>query len=398
MTTSRWVIVAAIAALLLVYRAQLVAWFAAPSGGAVHAETDHYTCSMHPSVDQPGPGKCPICGMALTPVSKQQQNEGVVVIDESRRQLIGVRTAPVTVAAMRRTFRALGRVTYDEAALTDVNLKVSGWITKLHVNQTGQQVTQGQVLFMLYSPELYNAQQDFLLASRNARPELGHAARTRLRLLGLPDAQLDQIARAGVALDTIPITSPASGFVIEKTVVEGASVQASTRLFRIAAVDKVWVEADVYEADLAEVHAGQSAKVTLDYLPGRTYDAKLTFVYPYLEAGARTGRVRLELANKDHALRPGMYASVQLTAGLGSRVQVPASAVVYTGPRRLVFVDLGEGRFKPQEVRLGPESDGNYEVLEGLAPGDLVATSGMFLIAAEARISTAATYWESAQP
>jgi Cu(I)/Ag(I) efflux system membrane fusion protein len=154
----------------------------------------------------------------------------------------------------------------------------------------------------------------------------------------------------------------------------------------------------VYEADLAHVHVGQSARVTLDYLPGRAYDAKLAFVYPYFEPGARTGRVRIALANKDHALRPGMYASVQLTAALGSCVQVPASAVVYTGPRRLVFVDVGNGRFKPQEVRLGGEADGNFEVLEGLAAGDLVATSGTFLIAAEARISTAATYWESAQP
>ncbi len=167
------------------------------------------------------------------------------------------------------------------------------------------------------------------------------------------------------------------------------------RLFRIAALNKVWVEADVYEADLAHVRVGQAAKVTLDYLPGRAYDAKVAYVYPYLEPGARTGRVRIELANKELELRPGMYASVELASDLGSRVQVPASAIVYTGPRRLVFVDLGAGRFRPQEVHVGTEADGRYEVLDGLKAGDRVATSGVFLIAAEARISTASKYWES---
>jgi Cu(I)/Ag(I) efflux system membrane fusion protein len=214
-------------------------------------------------------------------------------------------------------------------------------------------------------------------------------------LLGLSDAQIEAIASAGTPLDTLPITSPASGFVIEKDVVEGASVQAATRLFRIAALDNVWVEAEVFAEDLAHVRVGQHAKVTLDYVPGRAYDAKVAYVYPYLESAARTGRVRVELANKQRELRPGMYASVELAADIGSRVQVPASALVYTGPRRLVFVDLGAGRFKPQEVRVGSEAGGMYEVLEGLKPGDVIATSGMFLIAAEARITTAAKYWDN---
>lgn len=428
------VLVAALVAIALVYRAVLGAWFsgkelnarestrhtsattghASPEmqrSSAVGEDIDHYTCSMHPSVDQPGPGKCPICGMDLIPVTKLQQTEGVVMIDEGRRQLIGVRTAPVIEGPMSRTFRAVGRVAYDESAFTDVNLKVSGWITKLFVNQTGQRVVRGQTLFTLYSPELYHAQQDFLLAARSARsaapPAVGTpsrvdllapAARKRLSLLGLRDAQIDDIASRDTPLDTIPITSPASGFVIEKDVVEGASVAASTRLFRIAALDKVWIEAEVYEADLAHVRAGQRAKVTLDYLPGQAYEAKVAYVYPYLPSAARTGRVRIELANEQRELRPGMYASVELAADIGSRVQVPASAVVYTGPRRLVFVDLGEGRFKPQEVRVGAEANGMYEVLEGLEPGDSVASSGTFLIAAEARISTAAKYWDPDAP
>jgi Cu(I)/Ag(I) efflux system membrane fusion protein len=385
------------------------AWAAASpsssSSGAAPGEIDHYTCSMHPSVKQKAPGKCPICGMDLIPVTKEQQEQGVVMIDEARRQLIGVRTAPVTFAPMRSIFRAVGHVSYDESALADVNLKVKGWITKLYVNQTGQRVARGQALFDLYSPELYNAQQDFLLAiggsagtasDAGSRIEgLAKAARQRLRLLGMNDGQIDAIAKRGSPLENVAFAAPASGFVIEKDVVEGASVEPGMRLYRIAALSKVWVEAEVYEADLANVRVGQHADVTLDYLQGRSYDAKVSYVYPYLDPKSRTGRVRIELANKDLDLRPGMYANVSLSADLGTRIQVPAAAVVYTGPRRLVFVDLGQGRFKPQEVQVGLESDGMYEVLAGLKQGDVVATSGVFLIAAEARISTAAKYWET---
>jgi Cu(I)/Ag(I) efflux system membrane fusion protein len=157
----------------------------------------------------------------------------------------------------------------------------------------------------------------------------------------------------------------------------------------------VWVEADVYEADLARVRVGQSATVTLDYLPGHAYEARIAYVYPLVDPASRTGRIRVELANHELELRPGMFASVALGSNAESRLQVPVSAVVYTGPRRLVFVDLGDGRFRPQEVELGAEADGKYEVLGGLAAGDRIATSGVFLIAAEARISTAAKYWEA---
>ncbi len=247
--------------------------------------------------------------MALIPVSKQQQADGVVLIDERRRQLIGVRTSAVTSGALRRSFKAVGHVTYDESTFTDVNLKVRGWINRLLVNETGQRVARGQVLFSMYSPELYSAEQDFLLASRDPGSPTGgagspralpfaRAARTRLNLLGLSDAQIDALSAQGEPRENTTVSSPASGFIIEKNVVEGASVEAGTRLFRIAALNKVWVEADVYEADLGHVRVGQPAKVTLDYLPEHAYDAKVSYVYPYLEAGARTGRVRIELSTR----------------------------------------------------------------------------------------------------
>ena len=407
-----------LALLALLFRHPLLAWFAGttaptqplsapPAQGPADQDpdaVDHYTCSMHPSVHQAEAGKCPICGMDLIPVSRAQQQEGVVLIDEARRQLIGVRVSSVAEAPLQRTLRAAGRVAYDESKFTDVTLKVQGWITKLLVNETGQRVKQGQTLFQLYSPDLFSAQQDFLLAVRGASPNaagsapaaplLAQSARQRLHLLCLADAEIAALERRGTPAESIPFAAPASGFVIEKAVVEGAAVDAGMRLYRIAALDSVWVEAELYEADLARVHVNERAAVTLDYVPGRVYEGKVAYIYPFVDPMARTGRVRVVLANPALELRPGMYASVSLQAPAEQRVQVSVSAVVYTGPRRLVFVDLGAGRFRPQEIRVGAESGGMYEVLEGLKAGDRVATSGVFLIAAEARISTAAKYWE----
>lgn len=396
-------IVVALAALIAIvaFRRPLVAWFSGPTAAPTAATTsadgdiDHYTCPMHPSVRQAGPGKCPICGMELVPVSKADQNAGVVVVDEARRQLIGVKTAPAVMAPMRTTTRAVGRVTYDESALVDVSLKVKGWITKLFVTTTGQRVARGQPLFRMYSPDVYAAEQDFLVASRAGAQPVVKASRQRLHLLGLDDAQIDAVAAAGAPSESVAFVSPAGGYVIEKNVVEGASVEAGTRLYRIAALGKVWVEADVYERDLGRVRVGQAARVTLDHVDARAYDAKVAYVYPYVDDKTRSGRVRIELANADLELRPGMYAQVELGVDLGDRLQVPTSAIVYTGPRRLVFVDLGEGRFRPTEIHIGAEANGLVEVVDGLRAGDVVATSGVFLIAAEARIRTATTYWEN---
>jgi Cu(I)/Ag(I) efflux system membrane fusion protein len=411
---------ALVAAAALALGGRLTAWFSAEterqprdSGAARSTRAtasdaiDHYTCSMHPSVHQAAPGSCPLCGMQLIAVSREQQEQGEVLIDETRRQLGGVRVSAVIEAPFERVVQALGRVSYDESALTDVTLRVDGWVTQLFVARNGERVMRGQPLFRLYSPEIYGAEQDFLLSAQRAEggpapgaatssSRLATSSRQRLRLLGLSDPQIDALAKDAAPSDSIPFASPASGYVIEKDVVEGARVSAGQRLYRIAALERVWVEADVPEADLSHVRAGQPAAVTLDSGSRRRFEARIAQVYPFVDSVSRRGRVRLELANPDGELRPGMYASVELATPAERRLQVPASAVIYTGPRRLVFVDQGAGRFLPREVRVGAESHGMYEVLEGLQAGESVASAGLFLIAAEARISTAAQYWESA--
>jgi len=383
---------------------------AQPKAGAESADGGeggdiaYYTCSMHPSVKKHEPGTCPICSMDLVPVTREEVETGVIMVDAQRRQLIGVRTALVESRPVVVTIRAVGKVAYDETRLSDVSLKYRGWIGTLHADAPGQLVRKGEPLFTLYSPELYAAQEEFLaaLASQKAAREttapdradyLVEASRQRLRLWDLEDAEIDRIAERGQAAKYLPITSPVTGYLVEKAVVEGAAVQPGMRLYRIAALDRVWVEAEVYESELPLVSVGQDAEVTLPYLPGETFRGRVSFVYPFLEGRTRTGRVRIELANRGLQLKPDMYATVMLKADRGERPVVPEEAILYAGPRRLVFLDLGEGRLRPQEIQVGLKSSDAYEVLSGLKVGDRVVSSGNFLVGAESRLKSATGQW-----
>lgn len=334
-----------------------------------------------------------------------------VTIEPVRRQKIGIRTGKVERRPLVATIRAPGRVTYDETRFVDVTLKFGGWVSKLLVNTTGQPVRKGDVLFSLYSPDLVTTQEEYLLASKTlsemrSQPSPDPAALERakrlvgsslerLRLWGISQEQVREIPREGEALLDMPILSPATGYVIEKEIVEGAAVDPGKRLYRIASLDPIWIEAEVYESDLALVKVGQEAKVTLPYLPGRDYSVRVNYLYPYLEGMTRTARVRLEIPNPKAELQPAMYASVDIRVDLGSRLVVPEEAVVYTGSRRIAFVDLGEGRLRPMEIRTGIRSDGWMEILEGLKEGDAVVVSGNFLVAAESRLRSATRFWSA---
>ncbi|MCM2313935.1 MAG: efflux RND transporter periplasmic adaptor subunit [Thermoanaerobaculia bacterium] len=375
--------------------------YTAEMGGEAVA---YYTCPMHPSVKQPGPGKCPICGMELTAVTKRDAASGIIVVDSARRQAIGVKTALVGTRALTRSVRVVGRTTYDESRVRDVTLKLSGFVEKLHVNTTGQPVRAGQPLLSIYSPELFAAQKELLLAVQSQRSASGsgapdradylvESAKKRLQLWGFSRGQVDEIARTGKAIERMPVLSPYSGFVIEKNVVEGAAVASGERVFRIAALDVIWVEADVYERDLASVVVGQTARVSFQYLPGEVREGKVAYVYPYLDPGTRTGKIRIELANAKLDLKPEMFADVELESQSGEQLVVPTDSVVDTGPRKLVFLDLGEGRIKPQEIRTGDSNDEWIAVLEGVKEGDRIVTAANFLIAAESRIRSAAESW-----
>jgi Cu(I)/Ag(I) efflux system membrane fusion protein len=402
----------ALIGLLLLGMAGAAIWMFSRDTGQPEAsqeEVDHhaheegvayYTCPMHTSVQQPSPGKCPICGMDLTPVKQEDLKSGTIVVDEVRRQQIGVRTAAVERRNVSRQIRAVGQVKVDETRLSDVNLRMSGWVHRLHVEETGQRVKRGQVLFTLYSPELYAAERDYLTTlkrDREARSdtssELTRASEQRLRLLGMSPAQIRELARRGEAWENVPVVAPATGYVVDKDVVEGGRIEAGTRVYRIADLSRLWVDAEVYESDLAQVKKGQPVSVKLPYAPGQRFEGRVDYIYPTLDGFTRTGRVRVALDNPGLTLKPGMYADVELAVNLGERLVIPSSAVIYTGPRRLVFVDLGEGRLRPQEIEVGVRAGDYVEVTHGLEPGDVVVTSGNFLIAAESRIRSATGYW-----
>ena len=323
-----------------------------------------------------------------------------VRIAPERMQAVGIRSAPVELAPFDRVVRAVGRVTWDETALFDVSLKVRGFVEKLEADAVGMRVERGQPLLWIYSPELYAAQEEYLSAhasreaSGGARSEaLTRAARTRLRLWDLSDAEIDALERRGVPAKAVPMRSPATGVVIEKDVTLGAAVEPGQRLFRIAPSEDVWVEAELQESELPGVAAGQPATVTLPSLPGRRFDAKVAYTYPYLDRESRSLRVRLALANAEGVLLPDMYANVELRVPRGERLLVPTSAVLYAGPRRIVFVDLGEGRLEPRDIEIGTGNGEAYEVLSGLSPGERVVVSGNFLVAAESRLQSALEQW-----
>ena len=375
------------------------------SDGAGDGEIAYYTCSMHPSVRSQDPGQCPICNMALTPVTRAEVESGVVIVDAARRQRIGVTTGRVERRSVPVTVRAVGRVAFDETRLADVSVKYRGWIGNLLVDETGQPVRRGQTLFTLYSPELYAAQEEYLAALESQRTAQGTgapdradylvgAARKRLRLWDLSEAQIDRLAATGEPVEYIPISSPASGYVVEKNVVAGASVEPGMQLYRIAGLDRVWVEAEVYESELPLVEVGQPATVTFPYLPAETFRGRVTFVMPFLDDATRTGRVRVELANTGMMIKPDMYANVLLERASAPALVVPDDAVLYAGEREFVFVDLGEGRLQPRRVVTGRDLGDSVEIVSGLAEGDEIVTSGNFLIAAESRLKLAMEQWQ----
>lgn len=374
------------------------------AGSGSSGDVSYYTCSMHPSVHSQEPGKCPICSMNLTPVTRDEEQAGVIHIDESRRGVLGIRTTRAVRAPIDLEIVAKGRLAVDETRLHEITLKIGGFVSDLRVNATGQTVTRGDTLFRLYSPELYAAEQEYLIARQNrsamqgngdAAPgeRLVHAAETRLRLWGLSEDQLAALGQRGEPIERVPFQSPVSGVVIEKNVVDGAAVTMGQRLFRVADLGEIWVEADVYESDLPRIAKHMPASITLDYLPGETFEGTVALVIPYLDPTSRTGRVRIALPNQRLELKPDMYATVTFKQRLGPRLVVPISSVIYTGPRRVVFVDLGGGALRPQEVTIGARSGDLLEITGGLAEGDLVVSAGNFLVAAESRIRSAGSFW-----
>ena len=363
-----------------------------------------YTCGMHPQIIQDHPGNCPICGMKLTPIRKQDaaastaETASIIAIDPSTIQTMGIRTAEVTRGPLRRLIRTVANVDYDETALAEVTTKYKGWIEKLYVDSTGALVNPGDPLFEIYSPELYSAQTEYLAAlsaqsgSSSAEDHaLLESARTKLKFYDISDAQIAELEKTRKATKTLTITAPISGFVVEKNVVAGQMVDAGMKLYRLADIGVVWVYAQVYEQDLSAVQLGQEATMTLSYLPDRKFRGRVTYIYPTVDEKTRTARVRMEFHNPGYFLKPGMFATVELVADISpSALLVPDSAVLRSGQKNTVFVALPGGKFEARMVALGLSGENDQDqVLSGLEAGERVVTSGQFMLDSESQLREA---------
>ncbi len=339
-------------------------------------------------------------GMDYIPVYEGEETSdvGAVTVSPARLQTLGVRTAPVERHALEEPIRLVGRVAVNERTLIDVAPRFEGWIERLHVNATGDPVRRGQPLFSVYSPELLSASEELKIAERLGRDTAGADPLAAAAAARLAEATRSRVTNWQMALPPgaqpaggrFTFTSPANGVVLEMRAVAGMRFMPGEALYRIADLSKVWVLADVYERDLARIAPGQPATVTLDAFPGRSFAARVAYIYPTLEAATRTAPIRLELDNPDGLLRPGLFAHAEVDAGRAKPVlTVPRSALIDSGERQVVLLAEGEGRFRPQPVKVGQRGADRIEITEGVNDGDRVVVSANFLIDSESNLRAA---------
>jgi Cu(I)/Ag(I) efflux system membrane fusion protein len=356
--------------------------------------------------DKPGKARC---GMDYIPVyadeAEAAAGPGEVYITPEKIQRIGVRSEEVKEMPLKKVIRTVASVDYDERRLFSVNTKIEGWIERLYVNATGREVKKGEPLLDIYSPDLVSTQEEYLLALETKRrlgpgalPEaiegaesILDATRRRLRNWDISDAQIEALEKTKKPTKTLTLHSPVDGVVIEKMAFQGMKAMPGEKLFQIADLSNVWLYANIYEYELSLAKVGQKAKVTINAYPGETFHATVSYIYPYLDAETRTARVRLEMSNPRLRFKPGMYANVELESLISPKaVVVPEEAVLDTGERQAVILDLGAGRFKILDVKVGLKGEGYYQILSGLAPGWKVVTSANFLIDSESSFRAAA--------
>lgn len=324
-------------------------------------------------------------------------------ISPEKQQLIGVQYSTVEYQTISKSLRAVGKVAFDETKMTRINPKIEGWIEKVYVDFTGKLVKKGQPLLSIYSPDLVSTQEEYLLAIKGRRqlgespfPEavnfsesLVQSARRRLELWDVTDQQISELEKRGTASRAMTLYAPASGFVTTRNAFPRQRVMPETELYAIADLSTVWIIADIYEFEAADIKLGQPATVTISSYPGREFKGKITYIFPQLDNATRTLKVRVELANKNFALKPDMYADVVLTIGYGNHLVVPQEAVMDSGSEQLVYVSLKDGYFEPRKVQVGAKVDNKFIVLAGLKQGERVVTAGNFLIDSESRLKSA---------
>jgi membrane fusion protein, copper/silver efflux system len=312
-----------------------------------------------------------------------------VPLDRTAADRLGITFARAAVRPLGQETRVVGTLTYAEPRRQYVSARVMGWVDQLYADYMGKPVRKGDPLLALYSPELVSAQEEYLSARRLGDKSLAAAAQRRLALWNIPQDQIDSLERTGEASRTILLRSPMSGEIAEKMVTEGQAVQAGDNLFLIADRSVLWADLAVFEMDARSVRVGSPVEVTVDAMPGKTYEGRVTFIHPTVDEKTRTITARAEVMNRDGALRPGMYATAMIRPATAKALTVPTQAVLPTGTRNLVFVNRGDGRFMPRAVAVGTRGDSLVEIIHGLKPGDEVIASAAYLLDSESNLAAA---------
>ncbi len=350
---------------------------------------------MYPDRHFEQPGKSPFMDMQLVPkyAGSSALAEGTVQIDPRVAQNLGVRTGKAERGSLAAEVRATATVVFDEGEVSAVQARVNGIVESLRVRSPLVTVTQGQTLMVLIAPEWTAAQEEYLALRRTQSPGLADvrdAARRRLSLLGMSEAQIRAIERTNQAQSRITVVAPRDGVVTELAVREGASVMSGATLARINGVHRVWVHAAIAEAQIARVAPGSIAEVHLSAFPGETFTGTIDALLPTVDPASRTQTARIVLDNPEQRLTPGMIGEVRIAKhNIDDVVLVPSEAVIVTGSRQVVLIATGEGGFRAQEVRVGAEADGRSEILAGITDGERVVLSGQFLIDSEASLTGA---------
>jgi RND family efflux transporter MFP subunit len=404
-----WLLLGAALAYLLMANPLELGWLGAGEAGrdtmasedAAEQET-LWTCSMDPHVVEHEPGNCPVCGMRLVPL--QVGSASTVNLDPGVVQNMNVQTVEVALVDLNQEIRTVGYLEYDQERMVSVTTKYAGWVEKVYANYVGEPVTKGQALFEIYSPELVQTEQELLSAldyvrrlegapeeARRRAMALVEATRTRLSYWDISPDQIAQLEETGTTFRTLQVVAPASGVIMQRMKgLEGMAVQPGMEIFHIADLSSLWLSVEVFENQLAVIGVGTPAEVTFAYLPDEAFRGTVRYIEPEFSEQTRTLRVKLAVPNARGKLRSGMFATVVFRPRSASQVvAVPSLAVLRTGQRNMIVVDLGEGRFEPREVTLGHQVEGMVEVLEGIEVGERVVTSAQFLIDSEASIQEA---------
>jgi RND family efflux transporter MFP subunit len=375
----------------------------------------YYVDPMHPGYKSDRPGIAPDCGMKLEAVyegdpAADPTKAGLLNITSEKQQLIGVEYGLVELASSSSSFRAVGKVMQDETRVVRIHSKIEGWIEQVHTDFMGARVEQGQPLLTIYSPAMLAAQQEYLLALQardvlKASPlkeaaentdSLIRASRMRLELWDLGREQMDEMEKTGKPVRAITVFAPANGYVIARNAFQGQKVTPDTELYALADLSRVWVVADVFESDAANVRIGQGAVVSLPYDGGKRLSAQVKYIMPQVDPATRTLKVRLEVPNPGLQLKPDMFVDVEFQVASARKLAVPSEAVLDAGARKTVFVDHGNGYLESRQVETGERMGDRIEILRGLKAGERIVTSGNFLIDSESQLKQPAS--AGAQP